>query len=266
MANDLNSLFRRLGFSEQEAHLLITLYKHPSTPAGRIAEYAGLKRGHTYNLLSTLLARGVVQEFVERGVKRFNAITPTQLMERVEQQRIELLKLARDLGNSVNDIEALCPGLQSVPQVRVFRGSSGVKELYQLTLKSKEKVTRSYADFSSLFPRKRDAKLNQWLWDYAKRRAKKGIIYRGILTRSLDSDTAFRTRKVHKRELRLLEGKSLSVEINIFDTSIAIASTSTEMMGVLIESETIAETMKQLFDALWVNLPVYSPSTAQKRK
>ena len=211
MADQLKPLMKRLGFSDDEAQVLLTLYQHPGAAAGRIAEYAGFKRGHTYNLLSSLSSQGVVQEVTERGVKRFNAIAPLQLMERVNQQRQELIKLANDLGNSVSQIEALIPALKSVPRVQVFRGASGVKELYNLTLTSKEKLIRAYAVFSSVFPRKRGVELNQWLWDYASRRARKGIRFHGIVTRSPESDIAFRRRKAQKREMRLLEGKSLSV-------------------------------------------------------
>lgn len=212
----------------------------------------------SFNLLCSLVSEGVVQEVTERGVKRFSAIAPAQLQERIEQKRTELSKLAVDVNNAIRDIEALIPKQRNIPRVRMFRGASGVKELYQLTLTSKEKLIRAYADFGTLFPREKDTELNAWLWDYAQRRARKGILYRGIVTRSADSDTAFRKRKAQKRDLRLLEGQALPVEINIFDHFVAIASTSSEMMGILIESEPISLTARHIFDALWVKLSPYS--------
>lgn len=255
---DLLQLLTQLKLSKDEARMLLTLYEHPVAPAGRLAEYAGLKRGNTYNILSALCAAGLAQEVIERGVKRFTAIPPQQLARRVEEQRLTLLQLAEDLAAAVPHFEALCPFVKCVPRVQVFRGSAGVKELYQFTLSCKEKLIRACSDFSALFPRRRSPELNAWLWDYAARRAERGIRYRGIVARSAESDLAFKKRAAHKRELRLLEHARLSIEINIFDRYVAITSTAEEMMGVLIESTPIADSGKQLFDALWMASPPYA--------
>ncbi len=258
MFKELHALFTRMGLGEDEAKVLLTLYQHPGSPIGRIAQYAGFKRGHTYDLVASLLSRGLASEVVERGVMRISALAPIQLPARVAKQREDLADLLVDLSSSVSTLEQLAPKLAAIPRVQMFRGSQGVRELYDFTLSSKEKIIRACADFAHLFPRKRSPELNDWLWKYAERRARKGIVYRAALVRSNDSDIAFRKRRAQKRELKLLEGCSLSVEINIFDKYLAVFSTEQEMMGVLIESLPLTESLKSLFEALWRCLPVYN--------
>jgi len=260
MSKDLLSLLMKMELSADEAEVLLTLYQHPCLSAGRIAQFSRFKRGHTYNIISALLAQGLVSEVIERGVKRFSAVPPSQLPMRIEKKRDELAELLVNFNRATQKFEDLIPKLHSLPRVQVYRGISGVKELYQFTLSSKEKVIRACADFSMLFPRKRNPELNDWLWDYASRRASKGILYRGIVSRSSESDIAFKKRHAQKRELRILDQGALPAEINIFDRYVIICSTAQETMGILVESEPIAETAKVLFDAFWKVLPSYSIS------
>jgi len=261
---DLIALLSRLDLKSDEALMLLTLYQHPGSSAGRLAEHAQFKRGLTYNILASLIVKGFVHEVIDRGVKRFTAIPPLQLVQRVLEKQKELARLEQDLNNALSRIETLIPNLSSLPRVQVFRGASRVKELYQFTLTCKEKLIRACGDFGTTFPQNKSHELHQWLLRYASRRAKRGILYKGIISRSAESDIAYKKRVAQKRLLKLLPPRSLSVEINIFDSYVAIMSTSEESMGVLIESLPIAQSAKQLFDTFWEFLPNYTVSVKKK--
>lgn len=266
MSTQLHSLLTRAGLSDDEAQVLLAIYRHPGSPVGRIAQYAGFKRGHTYNLISSLVGKGLASEALERGVMRVIATPPSHLPARIEKQREELTQLLLDLNGAVGQFEQLIPKLTGLPRVRVFRGAQGLKELYEFTLSAKGKVIRACADFASLFPRRRSPELNDWLWRYAEKRAKRGILYKGMVARSKESDLAFRRRRAQKRALKLLDSLPLSVEINLFDNYAAICSTDEEMLGVLIESEPLAASATNLFEAVWSRLPDYNLSGAKRRQ
>ncbi len=258
MSRHLKSLLTRIGTTDDEAAILLAIYQHPASPVGRIAQLAGYKRGHAYNLVGSLLSKGLVNEVAERGVMRVTGIPPAQLPTRLERARDETTKLLVDVTAAIGAFEALIPKTRGTPRVQVFRGSQGLMELYETTLSCKEKVIRACADFSNLFPRRRHPELNDWLWRYAERRAKRGIVYKGMLVPSRDSDIAFKKRRAQKRELRVLNECPLTVEVNIFDSYVAICSTAEEMMGVLIDSQAIAGSAKNLFNSMWDRLPPYS--------
>ena len=55
----------------------------------------------------------------------------------------------------------------------------------------------------------------------------------------------------------MIEGVDLQVEISIFGSKVAVLSTADEMVGVLIENDAIAETLRNLHKTVWSFLPEY---------
>ena len=55
----------------------------------------------------------------------------------------------------------------------------------------------------------------------------------------------------------MIEGVRFPAEINIYGSKVALTSTFQEMVGVMVENEPIAETLKNLHHFFWNTLPDY---------
>ena len=249
-----------LGLTEAEATVYTQLLAIGSQPASVAAKKSGLKRGHTYNVLTELTHRGLVQEFEKGGVRYFTAAPPQTLVSILKNRQDDLDRQKRQLLEALPDLERIKNPFSVRPKVRFFQGISGIKEIYEETISVPGETLYAIGDFEHFFPKKNSPELHEWLWQYCLRRAKKGIWYMGILNRSPTSDLAYKTRVKQKRKLRMLTGIDLPVEVNVVGDKVAIVSTSRDMVGLIIEDKPTAETLRNFHRAIWTLLPDYSPS------
>jgi HTH-type transcriptional regulator, sugar sensing transcriptional regulator len=248
---------KAFGLSEAETAIYLTLLALGMQPASVLAKKATLKRGHTYNILHRLRDAGLVQEFVRDGVTFFTASNPKSLLSILDQRSEDVEIQKQKLLEAVPFLERIWNPLSLQPKVRLFQGAKGIKEIYTDTMRHADAVIYAVSDFAHIFPGENDKALNEWVWRYCERRAKKGVWYYGIVNKSPESDAAFKQRKEHKRKLKMLIGMELAVELNIYGDRTAIISSSKDMVGLIIEDKPIAETLRNFHQALWKMLPEY---------
>jgi len=256
--NPLASLIATLGLSEEEARVYLALLELGSQPASVAARKAGFKRGHTYNILHSLAGKGIVQEFIKGKTRSFTACSPASLISILENRRLDLENQKRTLTEALPDLERLRNPAAVQPKVRFFQGVEGIKEIYEETLRGTEKEIYAIGDFEHFFPKENNPELHEWVWNYCKRRAEKGIWYLGILNKSPTSDIAFKKRKAEKRKLKMLQGVDLEVEINIYGNTVAVMSSSKDMVGLIVEDKPTADTLRNFHKAIWQMLPDYA--------
>ncbi len=132
------------------------------------------------------------------------------------------------------------------PVVRFFPGKEGITAVREEVLTTKEKqlhVLFSHdSDLSKIFSKHE-------IDDYTERRNKLGIRSNAIYT-NLEY---FKTAWVDElTEVRLLAGVNLTVDTRIFDDKTALFSIVGNIFALVIESEQIASSMKNLFNFLWL--------------
>jgi sugar-specific transcriptional regulator TrmB len=257
LSPSLLQALRAFGLSEPEARIYLTLLEIGPQSAGVIAKKADLKRGHTYNLLTTLAAQGVIQEFTKNRVKYFTCSSPVVLVSLLERREEEIEGRRRTLLQALPDLERIRNPMAVQPKVRLFQGVEGIKEIYEDTLREGDAHLYAIGDFDHYFPREQSPELNDWMWEYARRRAEAGITYIGIVNKSPTSDAAFRTRKKERRQFKMLQGIDLPVEVNIYADKVAIISSSRDMVGLIIEDKPTADMFRNLHRAVWHLLPDY---------
>jgi hypothetical protein len=128
------------------------------------------------------------------------------------------------------------------PGIRLLQGIEGLKEIYEDTLRTKEDIyfMRTPADVKFMG--------EDYFRTYKKRRAELGITTYAFtvgpptLKRSYDD-------KINKMVRTWINPDYYSspVEINVYGSKVAYLVYGEELMGVLIQSEHIAESMRQLF-------------------
>ncbi len=132
------------------------------------------------------------------------------------------------------------------PRIRFYEGDEGLKHVYEDTLTSSEPI-RAYATIDDTH-----RALPTYFPDYYKRRAKKGITIRGIVPKTALGMERQSFDEEERRETAFVSPDKFyfSPEINIYDNKVMIASWR-EKLGIVIESEEIADAMKKIYELSW---------------
>lgn len=245
-----------VGFTDKEVSVYISLLELGPQPVSVIARKSNLNRSTTYVVLESLLKRGVVSKFTRSDIQHFAATNPESLLAYIERSKKDLEKYHQCIKDLLPHIKSLSNPYTFKPRVSYYEGIEGVKQVMDDTLNAKGEILC----YSAL-----DKWLSGPLGDYIKDYGRRRIFEKKIHLRGLVCDTKIVREYLSKEypgkltKTRLLP-KNLSIfdnEINIYNDKMAIVSIhSEEMFGVIIQSQAIADTQKQIFELAWMGAVV----------
>ena len=233
------NILTKLGFSEKEAKLYLACLELGSGTVIQLSRKADVTRTSAYDILDEMLEKGYVSKIHKDKHIIFSAVDPETLKKRFE--------------NSIRDLELALPELkglfnkQAQPKVRYFEGIDGVKRVYEDTLTATTEIL-NYANSKEV-----RMHWSNYDEDYVQKRINKKIMLKGIAP---DDECGLQVKKDDNkslREIRLLPEKEFSFtnEINIYDNKVAIVSFTNEPIGIIIESQEIADTQRDIFKMAW---------------
>lgn len=245
----LYQLFEELGFPDKEVSVYKSLLELGPAKVADIADTANLNRTTLYDLLESLIKKGLVSKFKKRGTMYFQALDPKQLLSYIDRETNEVVKIAEK--RKVR-IQQLLPELISLqykasgqPKVQFFEGEKGVRESYEDTLTSKTAILA----YSNLEPMV--ATLPNFLPEYWKERTKKKIQTKAFFVQNKTSKERAASDVQELRQTKFLpENLTFTPEIKIYDNKTLITSWE-EKVAVLIESRELAELQRIIFNLLW---------------
>lgn len=254
----LKSLLQKIGLTDKDSEVYLACLELGTQPASVIAKKAGLKRPTTYLILEGLVRKGLVSEYSGANVKYFTAVSPDYLLNYVEKKRRELASHERELEQFLPQFHSLTNPYSMKPKVRFFEGMEGIERAMNDTLTATDKL-RTYSIIDAWFARE-DTK--EYLLWYGKQRvnAKKIPLYcicpdTPLSRQYLEDEYVDVENQNQLSHFRWLpkEIQDFSNEINIYDNKVSIACLGkNELLGIIIESESIAQTQKAIFDAAWM--------------
>lgn len=242
----VDNLLKQAGFLEKEIAVFFTLLEMGRGVVSEISRKAGINRTTGYVILDSLAGKGLISISGKEPKQEYMAESPENLAK-------YLNKLAKKQKNIAEEINKMLPELISLynvgdrPKVRFYEGTEGLKQVYEDTLTATKSIV-AYATFDDMHKA-----LPDYFPDYYKRRAKKGIFARGIAPATPLAFERLKFGKEEARELALIPSHkySFSPEINIYDNKVMIASWK-EKLGIIIESNEIADAMKKIFELAWI--------------
>ncbi len=265
----LKTVLQNIGLTDKDADVYLACLEMGTQPASVIAKRAGLKRPTTYLILESLVKRGLMSEYSGSSVKFFTPVQPDQLMSYVEKQKRSLSQHQRELEQYLPQLSALANPYSLNPKVRFFDGIEGVERVMNDTFTTKEPI-RCFTSLDCWFLRPETQEYIMW---YGKQRVK----HYKIPERAIANDTP-KNRKYLEDDYPDIQETDIysqfrwlpsdvglfQNEINIYDNKVAIVSISQrELLGMIIESESIATTQKAIFEVAW---KAAEPSRQEKAK
>lgn len=235
---DFEKLLLDYGLDEKESKAYLANLELGPAKVSEIATKSGLGRVHTYNILDSLIKKGLASKTYRQEKIYFMARNP-EILARIIKERADKFK------KILPELKALARS-EKMPAIRFFEGNEGLKSIYEDSLTSKSEIF-SWGNVVHL-----EEFLPEYFHQYYKRRAKKKIFIRSII-----ADTEFgrqyqKQDNVLFREIRLVPEQQMNIvpECYIYEDKVAYMSLR-EKIGIIIKSKDIAEAQRQLFLLAW---------------
>jgi len=235
----IHKVLSQFNLNNKEIGVYIASLELGMTSVAKIARKAEIKRTTTYDVLEGLIKRGLIGQ-TKKGKKRlFYAEEPEKLEKLLDEKKEDLMEIMPILKSLYN-----VSGTK--PKIRYYEGKEGLKEVYRDTL--------SYEGELIAFVTENIIKhLGQdFANEYRKKRTKAKITVRVIGPDRPEIIEYKKTDKKYLKKTRLVpkEKFPFSIEMNIYGNRLAFISFKEEM-GIIIESNEIANNMRLLFELAW---------------
>lgn len=238
-----NQLIQNLGMNEREADVYLALIELGSLLPQHIARNTGIKRTTLYEIFPEMIKNGWIVETSQGKRRLFQAVPPDRLLAEYERKYKEIKQNITELTEIYR-----MQGLR--PKIEIFEDFDGMKKLYNRTLETKQEVK------SFLKPSRYNEKVLDWfLKEYVPNRVKRGVLVKAIMPSDETSEYYAQFRKEHLRESRLVPSAKFNFRIEgmIQGNRVYFANyeKGAPLVGIIIESKQIADTLGALFDLAW---------------
>jgi HTH-type transcriptional regulator, sugar sensing transcriptional regulator len=244
---DITELLTKFGLSKNEALVYMALIKLTEASAYALAKETKIPKTSTYEVLESLKSKGFVLKSIVNGSSYFTPESPSLFLTSAND-KIDIAKM-------------IIPALQNItqtdhnkPSVKFYTGEEGVKKAFEdvlITLKKTNiriKYTVADPKLTMLIPR--------YFIEWQKKREKFGI-HTKLLTNYSDTDNNTESKLLKNndfRETRIIPKEYIfSTSIDVYANKVAIFSYKKDSSphAIIIESESVAETLKKFFEFMW---------------
>jgi sugar-specific transcriptional regulator TrmB len=240
----------KLGLGEKEAKVYLAALELGPETAQNLAKKAGVNRPTAYVQIESLKKRGLMSEF-EKGKKTYYSPESPQRLEAL------LRSLESDLAGKKSDLQSILPFLLSSfsgagerPKVRFFEGTDGISAIREDFLKAKNKNIEGFIDLDNVLER-----FNKNQDSYTAKRVDKKIQSKLLYIRKQGPLEGFTDPKKLRTGKFIKKSKhGFNADITIYDSKVAIISYNVKTIGVIIENQSMADTMRSIFYLIWDNL------------
>ena len=240
-------ILKKLGFSDKNATIYLTLLKTGPSSVRTLAEQSNLNRGVVYEGLKWLLEKGLVDFYEKESKQFFIAEDPSKLQQLVTVQSAELKEAEHRLADIIPELKSLHNKGGDQPIARYYEHKEIYKILEDVLATCEESSELLYRIYSTEGIRKY---LYQGFETFSDVRVAKGIAVRVIAIgeggelRGLDERKWLRVPTSTPTYIIIYPGKTAYISLNA----------KAEAVGVVIENTGIYETQKNIFDTVWSHL------------
>ena len=257
----IDAVLQTLGAQKKELILIHKLLEYGSQPASHVAKLCSLPRNTVRSMLDSMVERGIVTKTL-RGRTQFYSLESSDNI--IRNLKVRKLRVGDKIDSQIEAVKQHCnewdqsKHSKTRPKIRVLEGDAGLERIYEDTLTSKTEL-KSWTDYDALYEA---TKGTSYFPKYFKRRAKAGIPMRSIHPMSKLSLESQKLDKEELRESALVPKEKFDwkPEIQVYDNKLNITSWE-EKLGIIIESEEIANAVTAIFDMAYEAASTYGHTT-----
>ncbi len=239
---ETKSVLKEFNLSDNEIEIYLACLKIGLSSVIRISELTGIPKSTCYDLLNSLILKGLISQVFKENTKYFVATDPEFLLENLREKQKKLREILPKLN-------ALKKSAYQKPRVSLYIGKEAIKTIYGEVEKTKKDflVLGNFSLFHGFF---------EWFSDnFIKKRVAAGIKCRMIAE---DSKMARDVKAKDKSELRMSKINTMmngqKAECYIFGDKVAfLVFSKGETIGTIIENKEIADLQRTFFEEMWKN-------------
>ncbi|MDO8625865.1 MAG: helix-turn-helix domain-containing protein [Candidatus Magasanikbacteria bacterium] len=246
---------KNIGLEESEARVYEALLALGPATVSEITAKANITRTLGYDVLERLALHGLVDRVSGAGAKiKYSANHPRSLLQYVKNRENQWARRSKEAERLLPELVSLYK-IAEKPTIRYQEGVLGIKNIFSETLEAKGEIF-SILDIEGW----NSEELRAWGKGYNRERSARKIHERILF---LDTPSGrewmhhYRGSKKYT-DFRWIKPSDLpgilefGGEINIYDNRVALALLQQpNRMGVLIESQALANILKGLFEMAW---------------
>jgi sugar-specific transcriptional regulator TrmB len=235
----------------KEQQVLACLYRQKNCAVSRLAKETVINRTSLYPILENLSKKGLTSASVQNGVTIYEPIEVGLFKEWLKKKKEEAANQTSRLEAWLDQVQTSKQAPSLVSKIKYFEGFDGVKAMYADTWRNnKNKMIYAITDVRAAV-----STMGKFFYkEYMPARMAHGVKVKDIVTENKEGLHEVAVTKQYLREAKLAKGlfENLNVEINIYDNKLAITAYDKQKpCAVIIENETIAGAMKNIFEYLW---------------
>lgn len=248
--NNVEQLLENLGLEQKEAKVYLSLIELGPQLPQHIARNTGLKRTTLYQIFPEMVQAGLISEIKQGRRRLFQAVSPDKLFDDYSRRYKKIKENFAELA-SIYRLQGLKPKLE------VYEGIEGLKKVYLKTLERRSLI-RNFVQTSKLNPR-----ILEWLFkEYVPLRVQRGVNIKALVPNEQESSEYLPSGKKFLRTTRVVPEKKFPFRIEGMIQENKVFFIAFEkggpLVGIIIESKQIADTLAALFDLAWVGAKRYS--------
>ena len=243
---EIVDILKQIGLNSKESEVYLALLELGTATVHPIANKAGIKRPTTYLILEDLQRKGLVTLVPREKKAMYTAESPEKLLVDLSKKQ-ELVK--RFMPNML----ALYNAKKDKPQVLLFEGKEGIRQVYDKIFTSPDvQFFSTIRDAFAVFP-----DMIKWLKDRIETKQTK---FREILTQTpddlhyltmLDQSEFYQSRLAPKSSPEFLSDSA------IFGDNVAFFNFQPQLLAVQITSKQVSQSLKVLYDLAWTAAEPY---------
>ncbi|MBI2637854.1 MAG: hypothetical protein HYW88_03050 [Candidatus Sungbacteria bacterium] len=241
MINEL----KKNGLSDKEAKVYLAALELGKGTVQDIAKKAGVNRTTVYVMIVLLEKRGLLKQVKIGKRSFFVAENPDAIISMLHKEKNEIEDREREMRKILPELKTLYNVAPDRPKIRFYEGEEVYKKIAEDIFESaaREILEIYNADLIRGVISEEESK------EFYKKRLARGVYYRALYTRR---EGPFKT-PLEKAEERFLQKGEfpISGDIFIYGNRVGMASLKGNIIGVIIESEEISETLRSLFELGW---------------
>lgn len=208
-----------------------------------IAKKARVSRVTTYAVIESLAAQALMSS-VEKGKKKmYVSEAPERLVSFVHNRVRSMQATLQEIESSLQELKLIQRGEK--PIVRLFEGAEGIRAIQDDMLKTSPDVIFEMGNLDAIRSVFQHDELKPFKEELDRRKIRTQAIYltpKNVSHIPRESSTA-----------RFLPNDEFSFDgdVTVYDNKVALMTFRGKVIGVLIESVELAQTMKEIFHLAW---------------
>ncbi len=243
MVNDKIYDLLKIGLTEGEAKVYLSLSRLGSSTVGPIVKESKVAYSNIYDILNRLIDKGIVSFIIKNKTKHFQAAAPANLLKYIDKKEKELSKQKIALKEVISEIEALQEGKQG-QEAEVFIGTKGLRAAYEKLLKN---TSRNEEELFFYLHHDEYAEQSDTFYNSISP-LMKGIKNRGICNAAYKN--SWFAKKSKNLNIRFVDFP-IPGNIDVIKDHVMIVTWKPSPIAILIHSKTVADNFREYFNQVW---------------